>query len=307
MAKSLLQDLSGLVTPQLLSEASRSLGESEGSLTTGLGSSFATILAGLSGKASNPQAMTSVLDLINNPANDSSILKDPRLALATGAAAPLGSLGGTLLSSLFGSRLGSIGDVIGRSAGLKAGTGASLLNMAAPLVLALLGSRARSGGLNPAGLGSLLLGEKADIMRALPSGLSSLIGVEDTVRAGAAALPSAPSTPRWLWPALAALALIAVIWMLRSRRPSGAETVGAVTASLPATFRCGDQSISIDQVDDRTVLTSGTETFTLQHVPAASGAKYQAEGDPATTFWNKGDQATVAIRGQTLPECTRAR
>jgi membrane-bound inhibitor of C-type lysozyme len=40
-------------------------------------------------------------------------------------------------------------------------------------------------------------------------------------------------------------------------------------------------------------------------VRAASGAKYEAEGDPATTFWSKGDKATLTIRGQALPECTR--
>jgi membrane-bound inhibitor of C-type lysozyme len=298
------------MTPQLLSEVSRTLGESEGSVSAGLGSSAATILAGLAGKATTPQGMAPLFDLIANPANDGSVLKDPRLiAAGTAATSPLGGLGGSLLSSLFGSQLGSVGDLIGRSAGLRAGSGASLLGMAAPLVMGLLGNRVRSGGLNAAGLGGLLLGQKDEILRAAPAGLSSILGLKDVGRTAAATAATATverARPSWLWPALAALALIAVVWILRTatRSPSD-QTVGAVTPALPAAFKCGDRSISIDQVDDRTVLNVGAETFTLNPVPSASGAKYEAEGDPATTFWSKGDKATLTIRGQALPECTK--
>ncbi len=157
MATSLLEGLQGYMTPQLLSEVSRNLGEAEGSVSAGLGSSAATILAGLAGKTSSPQAMAPLFDLITNPANDGSVLKDPRLAVAgTAATSPLGNLGGSLLSGLFGSQLSSVGDLIGRTAGLRSGSGASMLGMPAPLVMGLLGNRIRSGGLNAAGLGSLL-------------------------------------------------------------------------------------------------------------------------------------------------------
>jgi membrane-bound inhibitor of C-type lysozyme len=309
MATSLLEGLRGYVTPQLLSEVSRNLGESEGAVSAGLGSSAATILAGLAGKASSPQGMAPLFDLITNPANDGSVLKDPRLlAAGTAVSSPLGSLGGSLLSGLFGSQLGSVGDLIGRSAGLRAGSGASLLSMAAPLVMGLLGNRVRSGGLNAAGLGSLLLGQKDEILRAAPAGLSSILGLKDIGRTATAAATETVerARPSWLWPALAALALIAVVWILRNAtRSSSDQAVGAVTPALPAAFRCGDRSISIDQVDDRTVLTAGAETFTLNPVRSASGAKYEAEGDPATTFWSKGDKATLTIRGQTFPECTK--
>jgi hypothetical protein len=288
MATSLLEGLSGLVTPQLLADASRTLGEPEAAVSSGLRSSGATILAGLAGRAANPQSMGSLFDLISSPG-------------ATG--------GPSLLSSLFGSRTSSVGDAIGRTAGLRPGAGGALLDMAAPLVLGLLGSRVRTGGLDPAGLGSLLLGERDGIMRALPAGLSSFIAGPDADRAAAGpavADASARAGPNWLWPAVAALALIALVWVLRSmNRSPGEQTVGALTPALPAVYGCGDRSVSVDQVDDRAVLTTGTETFTLRPVQSASGAKYEAEGDPATTFWSKGDRATVTIRGQSLPECTR--
>jgi OmpA-OmpF porin, OOP family len=128
-------------------------------------------LTGLAGKAGDAQAMRPVFDLINSPANDGSVLRDPRLAVNATPQSPLGGAAGSLLSGLFGSKLSSVGDVIGRAAGLRSGSGRSLLNMAAPLVLGLLGNRVRSGGLNLAGLSSLLLGEGDEFTRALPAGV----------------------------------------------------------------------------------------------------------------------------------------
>ncbi len=141
-----------------------------------------------------------------------------------------------------------MGDVIGRSAGLRTGAGGSLLSLAAPLVLGLLGNRVRTGGLNLAGFSNLLLGERDQITRALPAGIGSILGLKDVGRdrdigrdrdvGVGAPRASASGSPRWLWPALAALALVAVLWGLsRSRTPEVDQTVGAVrdtVADVPA-------------------------------------------------------------------------
>jgi membrane-bound inhibitor of C-type lysozyme len=328
MATSLLDGLKGLVTPELLSTAARSVGASEGSIATGLGASFPTILAGLAGKAGNAQAIRPFFDLISSPANDGSVLTDPRLAVTAAPESPLGAVGAKLLSGLFGSQLSSVGDVITRAAGLRSGSGGSLLRMAAPLVLGLLGDRVRSGGLSPTGLTSLLLGERDQIVSALPAGLGSILSLKEIGRhvdVGVAA-PRGSTTEarrpgrRWFWPALAALALIGVLWALsRYRRPAVDQTVGAVTGvaadaddTLAAAvgdlrFHCGDQRITLGQSRDRTVLTTDAGTFDLRRVEAASGAKYEAFSDDSTTFWSRGDRATLTIRGKSYPECTRDR
>jgi hypothetical protein len=138
--------------------------------------------------------------------------------------------------------------------------------MAAPLVLGLLGNRVRTGGLNPAGLGNLLLGEKDSIMRALPVGLGSIIGLKD-IGISTPGVP-APSTKRWLVPALAALAVVLVVWALGRNRPPAGEEGGAMSAGMapppdtsapPETdlkFACGDQKISFSNIGDRAVLTT---------------------------------------------------
>ena len=328
MATSLLDGLKGLVTPDLLSTAARNLGESEASVGAGLGASFPTILAGLAGKAGNAQAMRPFFDIISSPANDGSVLRDPRLAVTATPGTPLGAAGAQLLSGLFGPQLSSVGDVVGRSSGLRSGAGGSLLGLAAPLVLGVLGNRVRSGGLNPAGLASMLLGERDQITRALPAGLASIpglasiLGAKEVGRTADIATPPVSATrSRWLWPALAALALVAVLWgVSRNRSPTAVEeTVGTVkgavtdagdTLAAAATdmrFRCGDQSVTLGHIGDRTVLTTDVGTFDVRLVKSGSGAKYEAYTDASTTFWNKGDRAMLAIKGKPYPECARER
>ena len=126
--------------------------------------------------------------------------------------------------------MSSIGDWISRFAGFRSGSGSSLLSMAAPLVLGLLGNRVRTGGLNPAALGNLLVSEKDSIMRALPAGLGSMLGLKDI----GAAIPgvTAPSTKRWLVPALAALALVAIVWAMGRKRHPAEESRDAISAGM---------------------------------------------------------------------------
>ena len=50
--------------------------------------------------------------------------------------------------------------------------------------------------------------------------------------------------------------------------------------------------------EDELFLSVDGENFLLKRVPAASGAKYEATGDPTTYFWSKGDTATLVVRGQ---------
>jgi heat shock protein HslJ/membrane-bound inhibitor of C-type lysozyme len=47
----------------------------------------------------------------------------------------------------------------------------------------------------------------------------------------------------------------------------------------------------------------GEETYALVPVVSASGARFEAEGDPSTVFWSKGMEATVTRAGEDLPAC----
>lgn len=57
--------------------------------------------------------------------------------------------------------------------------------------------------------------------------------------------------------------------------------------------------------DDSLMMSSGGRTYLMTRTISASGARYEAAGDPATIFWERGSEALVAIRAEgidrTLP------
>ncbi len=243
MSSNLLDSLTGLVTPDVVSAASRQLGDSESAISTGLGASFSSILLGLVAKSGSPEALRPAFDLITNPANDGSALEDPRQVLAASPSSPVASLGGNFLNSIFGSRLPTVTNAVGNTVGLRGSSAASLLNMAAPLVMGLLGTRVRKARLDPTGLSDLLAGQRDGILAAAPAGVSSALGIGVIPRMAPQRVvmepPRETAGNRWLWPALAALALIAVLWGLTRTRPptqeASLDTAGAVTGAVSET------------------------------------------------------------------------
>lgn len=86
------------------------------------------------------------------------------------------------------------------------------------------------------------------------------------------------------------------IWLERAPSEPG---------SSAASLRCGEQEISVSLAGDRLMLFVGHERIAMRQVEAASGARFVADHDPSTIFWNKGESATLALRGETYPECER--
>jgi membrane-bound inhibitor of C-type lysozyme len=289
MPTSLLDSVNELIAPELLSTSARRLGVSEGVAGAGLKASFASILAGLTATAGDPSAMEPAFDIVNDPANDSP---------------PQDGLGDRLLSNLFGPQRSAVGDLIGRTAGIRGGGGAWVLSLAAPLVLGVLRRKITSAGLNPVSLSRKLLGERDQILRAVPAGVMSLAsgGVRmpeiPGMRQGVAARRARPAR---LWHAVAALVLVAGVVVFTREPQTNAEETG-----IP--FACGGRQVAVAQADEGAILTAGTRIFELRRTRTASGARYDAPGEPpATFFWGKGDLATVVVHGDTYPVCRRVR
>jgi OmpA-OmpF porin, OOP family len=234
MSSTLLDTLSGLITPDVVSAASRQLGDSENAISAGLNAGFSSILLGLLAKAENPDALRPAFDLIMNSGNDGRVLDDPRQLLSAGPTSPLASLAGNFLSAIFGSRLPSITHAVSDTAGLRGSTATSLLNMAAPLVLGLLGLRVRKARLDTTGLADLLFSQRESMLAAAPAAVSRALGLRPQASAQHLVIdPPRSDSPRWFWPALAALALIALLWGLtRTRQASGRELTLDTTGSL---------------------------------------------------------------------------
>jgi outer membrane protein OmpA-like peptidoglycan-associated protein len=232
MNDNLLDTLSGLLTPDLIGKAAAALGDSGPAVTNGLGATFPLLLGSLAHRSSDPGFASSLFNLVRDPANDGSLLGNVGSLLGSGAASlPMMALGGKLLGSLFGNNLGSLGNALASFAGVKQSSGASMLNFAAPLVLAALGKAVKSGNLNASSLASLLTGHKSKYTAALPGPLSRL---ESYFAAPAYAAPPPPPAPkssiwRWLLPLLIVLGLL---WLL-SRCMGGKEETTTQMAPAP--------------------------------------------------------------------------
>lgn len=101
---------------------------------------------------------------------------------------------------------------------------------------------------------------------------------------------------------LLASTLFAIL-LLSGCAPGPPDSGPAADLPLTTRLRCGDQEIAAGFEGQAMRLRVGDETFDLRGVVSASGAKYEAVGDPATTYWSKGSNATLVVRGRSYPEC----
>jgi membrane-bound inhibitor of C-type lysozyme len=236
--------------------------------------------------------MEAAFDVVNDPSNDRP---------------PDDRLGGQLLSTIFGRQRPAVGDLVGRFAGLRAGGGAWLLSLTAPLALGVLRRKISSTGLNPASMSRLLVWERDRILRAAPDGVESLVDAGGRVPEilGVDRVSAPRPSPAQLWHAVAALALVAGVLFLTRDRRTDAEESGMV-GGIP--FDCGGRRVAVAPVEDGALLTVGSVALELHRTRTASGARYDATDDSrGTFFWDKGDLATLVIQGDTYPACRRVR
>jgi len=225
----------GVTGGGIVDRAASALGIAPDAANKGLGAAGSAMLAGLASKATDTGALGNLVDLVKDPALESSAIDDPSRLLADDPeSARVRGLGSRMMSMLFGARTDDLVGGLGAHAGLGKGTAASLLGLAAPLFMRTIGSLVRSGGLNAAGLGRMLLGQQRDIMAAVPGPMAGLFGsrpataVPVEARAGERVVPARrPQEDRkrawWILPAiLIPLALLAV-WLLRDRRSDERE------------------------------------------------------------------------------------
>ena len=94
-------------------------------------------------------------------------------------------------------------------------------------------------------------------------------------------------------------------------RTTGAVDVGTLdmtpvrAGAFATVFQCGGERATVDFTQQAMRLTVGNQAYEMRQAPAASGARFEAAGDPTTSFWNKGRRATLVVKGQAYPECVQ--
>lgn len=163
------------VTGSLAKQASGFLGEDESTVTSALGSAFPAILGGMIEKGADEKGAKGLMDMMENL--DSNMIGNIGNIFGGGASSVNGLLnsGGGILDSILGNKLGGVASIISKVSGLGSGSSSSLLKMAAPLLMGLVGKQVSGKG--PSALMDLLVSQKDSVASAMPSGMGSILGI----------------------------------------------------------------------------------------------------------------------------------
>ena len=285
----LLATLQNLLTGDAANSAASRLGESQGAVQKALGGIVPLVMSSLINRAETPGGAQAALDL-----SQQAYKANPTPGLALGQLEG-GSTEPGWLGTLFGGAVSStaIAAVISKFSGVSADSAASLLRVAGPAVLSLLGQHAASSNLNAGGFASLLQGLKSKVEAMLPAGLAPLLGTLGLGSAvgglGTAAsnltgttlkvvptseMPAAGGSRWWLW-LLAALAVAAGVYYFLGRDTPPADTpTDAITAAGPA-------------APADTSMAAASVSADLDSLTTAAPAQLDAEETALTAGWAK--------------------
>ena len=231
MAINLIDLLSKEFAGDVLGKVASNIGEPENKVQTAVGGLAPALVGALANKATTSQGLGEIFDLMRTSGFDGS---QPRglgsLLSGGGTLTDLVTRGAPLVAALFGGRQGGVTDWLASWAGIGSRSSSSLLALAAPLVLNLLGSQARtSGGFTQSVVGELLGGQAAFVRDKAPAGLAAALGLPDFSKLGVVprTVPAAPRVeparrPVTWWPWLA-IPVLAVLgwWWFAGREPAG--------------------------------------------------------------------------------------
>ncbi|GAB2451433.1 hypothetical protein GCM10011375_36900 [Hymenobacter qilianensis] len=177
MSQNLLELVQSYFSGDTVRQTSTALGENESSVGKALRSVVPLVLGGLFARSQQPGGNAELFDL-SRQTHSSGILNNPGTLVggmgssSTTAPASDGGLlnkGAEMLRSVFGSNYTSAVDGMSQQAGVRNSTTSSLMGMATPVILGLLGKHAADNNLDSTGFGNYLSSQRSSIMGALGS------------------------------------------------------------------------------------------------------------------------------------------
>jgi OmpA-OmpF porin, OOP family len=216
------------------------LGESPAATKSGLGAALPAILGSVVKAGATPEGAGNLLNMIKNGGHDGSALDNIAGLLGGGKATDsFLSGGGSLITSLLGNNAGTIASLIGGASGMKGGAVSSMLSMAAPLIMGMIGKHTSASGLGASALSSLLSSQAPAIQAALPANLSNALGFANLggdVKKAAAVVEDVATGSFNFWPwLLGAAGLIAAFYFYKSCETPKVETPAVVEKAVEST------------------------------------------------------------------------
>ncbi len=167
MSFNLIDSVRNIFNDDFVSKAAAFTGENENNIKAAMTGIIPTVLTGLLHQtgSGNPQNMLSLA----RTASQSGILSN--LSGVLGDDSQLAK-GGEMLNSLFGDKSGGVISLISNYSGIREATTSSLMYVATPASLGILGKHAAETNMNAGGMLSFLNNQKESILSAIPTGLN---------------------------------------------------------------------------------------------------------------------------------------
>lgn len=159
LTQGLLQQLSG----GALSQISQQIGVDESATGSVLSTAMPLLMSALANNASQPDQAQALHQALGND-HDGSILND----LGGFLGDPQSANGAGILGHILGGQQSGVTQGLAQSTGLNSNQAGSLLEIAAPLVMGVLGQQQQQQGLDTDGLANFLSGQQQAINQANP-------------------------------------------------------------------------------------------------------------------------------------------
>jgi outer membrane protein OmpA-like peptidoglycan-associated protein len=224
----------------------------------------------------------------------------PRDNLATIASSPggladLAKVGGPLLATLFGARQSPLIDWFASAAGLSKSAATSLLALAVPMVLSVIGRlTASTGTFDVASVTRLIRDQGVALGSASPAGLAQALGVSQCGEAPVRVQPAAARSGPWWW-LLPLLLLVLLALLFFAWRSCQQEPVREAVAPPAPAVSFSAAPASVKQDECATLTWSSTNASSVSIEPGVG--KVDPNGSkqvcPASTT-----QYTISVAGE---------
>jgi hypothetical protein len=282
MSASLIDLAKQYITPDVIDKLAAFTGETPAATSKAMAGAAPALLAGMLNTAQGSGGVSQLLALFQQGKFDGGMLGNLAGAFSGGSADSLLKVGTPLLSSLFGARSNALTDMLASFSGVKRSSSASLLALAAPFVMSLVGKQlASSGGVNANSLQNLLSSQRGAVASAAPPGLAQALGLGDLSSLGANNTHHRDNVPpvrreessvgKWLpWLIGLAALLLLFSWMRGCGKAPAAgmttDTVPVMTGPAPRT------------VDTTVPMVPATGDTTSMRSPSSGGAGNPSSG-----------------------------
>lgn len=181
MAINLLDMLKDNISGDMISQASKFLGENESGVKSAMSDVMPSVLGSMINFGSTDSGAGKMMNMLKDGNHDGGILDNLGGLFGGGnATSGLVNTGSSLLKGMMGqSMLGSVIDMVSSRSGVSKSSSSSLMGMIAPIAMGMIGRYAKNKALDAVGLGSFLRGQRSGVMGALPSAISNLMGGND--------------------------------------------------------------------------------------------------------------------------------